>query len=139
MSAESSVPCDARFWDGVVRGGMVGALWAGFFGPSELHAERLRSGRPVRLGAFAARYGLLASAGFAGLNGAYNALFCYGERVFGDGVAGACVAGGVAGGVIGACYPGLPPPRSMNVAVCSVGTAVLCAASFRLVRLKKDG
>ena len=35
---ERRVPCDARVADGTIRGGLVGFLWAGFYGPGEYAA-----------------------------------------------------------------------------------------------------
>ena len=35
MEKGSRVPCDARVADGAIRGGFVGLLWAGFYGPGE--------------------------------------------------------------------------------------------------------
>lgn len=137
----TEVPCDARLVDGLVRGAMVGALWAGFFGPSDLHAEVLRRlpGPPPHTGAFAARHFATATLGFAALNGAYNGLFCGGERLFGGGTSGAFVAGAASGAAIGVLMPGLPPPRGANVAMCAISTAVLCAGCHRLVNGARDG
>ena len=96
------VPCDARVADGAIRGGFVGSLWAGFYGPGEYGA--LTTPMPVLR--FAMRYGMLSVLSFATFFGAYSGLLCRAERMFGnESRASSVVAGGAMGAAIGACLP----------------------------------
>ncbi len=127
----ADIPCSARVADGAIRGGMVGALWVGYFGP---RGDSWRAAAPAGGGALAAaRAGALTVLGFAGFFGTYNGIFCHSQRAFGEGVATPLLSGACVGGTIGALMGGPPGSRGINMALCSASTALLCACSHKLV------
>lgn len=132
MERGTRVPCDARVADGAIRGGLVGLLWAGFFGPGE-YAALLHSSRHSSPLLFAVRYGTLSMLSFASFFGAYSGLLCNAERVFGsEGLGGSVIAGGTMGAVVGACMP----PRGANALVIGSTTALISGATAAVLQRK---
>ena len=131
----TEVSCSARVADGAIRGVLVAAVWIAYFGPSEMQMRAVKLLTPS--GALGAgRYGALMTSSFAAFFGVYNGVFCGAERAFGEGAARPMLAGGVAGGALGAVV-GPPASRGMNVALCSISTALLCSGSHALVSMWK--
>ena len=136
-SSSAALTCDARVADGVVRGTMVGLLWGGFFGPSEIrHWLQLRSAAPpsaAAAAAFGLRYCALSMVGFAGFFGTYNGLLCASEKCVGrNSLVSPFVAGGTLGGALGATLPAVGTSwrsRITNTIFCATCTAVVSAAS----------
>ena len=124
----SRVPCDARVADGAIRGGLVGLLWAGFYGPGEFAAA---APAPTSVLPFALRYGTLSVLSFAAFFGAYSGLLCRAERSFGTkSLASSVIAGGAMGSVIGAWIP----PRGQNALMIGSMTALVSGATAALVQ-----
>jgi hypothetical protein len=124
-----SVPCDARVADGAIRGGLVGLLWAGFYGPGEFAALQT----PSAVLPFALRYGALSTLAFATFFGAYSGMLCRTERLFGsDNLSGSIIAGGTMGAVVGACMP----PRGTNALMIGGTTALISGATAALLQRK---
>ena len=127
MERGSRVPCDARVADGAIRGGFVGLLWAGFYGPGE-YTQVATSTRALP---FALRYGGASVLSFAAFFGAYSGLLCRAERVLGsDSLGSSIVAGGAMGAGIGACIT----PRLPNAVIIGGMTAAVSGATAALVQ-----
>ena len=128
----NDTPCDARVADGIIRGTLVGGLWACFFGPGD--TGRIMEATHLQVFGAASRHLLLSVAGFGCFFGAYNAVLCGAEKICGnDGranLAGPIVAGGTMGAAIGAY---LPPPRAVNIAAYSIFLASVSAGSAALI------
>ena len=129
------VRCDARVADGAIRGGLVGALWVGFFGPSEL--QGLHQLSRLHVAASAARYSSICILSFGGFFGAYNGIQCATERVFGsDSLACPTLAGGTIGAAIGAF--GMPPPHMLNAGLFAAAMAAVSGTSAWLFSGKQS-
>ena len=119
------MPCDARVADGAIRGGLVGLLWAGFFGPSEIAAHNTRV-LPLAL-----RYVALSTLSFSAFFGAYSGLLCRAEHVFGtESPVSSVVAGGATGCAIGATLP----PRGPNAFALGLITALISGTIAAIAR-----
>lgn len=130
MERGSRVPCDARVADGAIRGGLVGLLWAGFYGTGEFAA----AGRPAAVLPFALRYTSISALSFSAFFGMYSGMLCHAERFFGtDSLASSVIAGGAMGGAIGACLP----PRMSNALAIGSMTAFVSGATAAVVNARR--
>lgn len=132
MVRKDSVPCDARVADGAIRGGIVGLLWAGFFGVEEIAAM----GQVSTMRATLAAGGYLGASvvSFGAFFGLYNGVLCQAER-FGGGNAlvGPCLAGATMGAAIGAC---MPPPRLLTIGQYSAFLAFVSVATASMMKAR---
>jgi len=137
MERGTRVPCDARMADGAIRGGFVGLLWAGFYGPGEYTAlvqtATTHKSMPGAL-PFALRYGSLSVISFAAFFGAYSGLLCRSETLFGtESLGSSVIAGGAMGCAIGACLP----PRGPNALIIGSMTALVSGATAAVVQQRR--
>ena len=129
-ASATAVPCEARIADGAIRGGLVGLLWAGYFGASELPPLRTGIGSTTAL----LRYGALSTLSFSSFFGIYSGLLCAAEQTFGgESLVCPLVAGGSIGTAIGAY---LPAPRALNMVTCGGCTAAVSVGFSMLLSRK---
>lgn len=137
---QPQIPCIHRTADGAFRGAYIGIAWGLFFGPSHVEVAVTKSWWPVRASSAVSQLGrftAIHSVGFAAFLGAYNALQCTCERIFGSNSG---LTSTATGGILGALGSAMlyTRPTGPRILGGSVGAAVTCTAVNILVNSRRD-